>query len=432
MKKLFALCGIALCCVWALSGCKDSDSDPTPTPTPDPPAVETPSFQFELISKTSGSITVRVTPENFEGNYYWAAIDESTLNDRYSNNPAAAASDVITMLKSQYGDYGYNSFEEFYASQISSGSETETFDGYMAQTAVYCLAFGLDEAGGLTTDVILSEAFTTDAVEPSSNTFQISFEETSVSITPSNNDTYTFYLFPKSTVDAFDSLDALAEAFITQNKNMMSLLTYTGPQTKDFYSTFFENGAGEYVAFAFGYESGCITTDVTSETFEYAVADPSVGDPFSNLTGDVSVDCTDAYYEAALGGNKFSENAATYFIALQAESSYFGPETRLALYLQKESDAVFPDDMAGTYKINASLEPESIVKGWKDADGNNHGSIYYEKDAYVPNASIDSGTVTIVDNGNGTYTVTVDAKDMNGHAIRASYTGAIPKYVEEW
>lgn len=427
MKKLFALCALALCCVWALSGCKDSDSEPTPNP----PVVETPGFQFELVSKTSGSITVRVTPENFEGNYYWAAIDESTLNDRYNNNPAAAASDVVTMLKSQYGDYGYNSFEEFYASQISSGSETNTFDGYMAQTKVYCLAFGLDEAGVITTDVVLSEAFTTDAVAPSSNTFQISFEGTSVSVTPSNNDPYTFYLFPKSTVDAYDSLDALAEAFITQNKAMMSLLTYTGSQTKDFFEVFFENGAGEYVAFAFGYESGCITTDVASETFEYVVADPSVGDPFSDLTGDVSVDCIDAYYEKALGGNKFSENASTYFLALQAESSYYYPETRLALYLQKESDAVFPDDMAGTYKINASLAPESIVKGWKDAEGN-HGSIYYEKDAYVPNASIDSGTVTIVDNGNGTYTVTVDAKDMNGHAIRANYTGAISEYVEEW
>ena len=139
----------------------------------------------------------------------------------------------------------------------------------------------------------------------------------------------------------------------------------------------------------------------------------------------------DAYYEAAMGGNQFSENASTFFLALQAESTYYGPETRLALYLQKESDAVFPDDMAGTYRINASLAPESIVKGWKDAEGN-HGSIYYEKDAYVPNASIDSGTVTIVDNGNGTYTVTVDAKDMNGHAIRANYTGAISEYVEEW
>lgn len=33
------------------------------------------------------------------------------------------------MLKTQYADYGYDSFEEFYASQISTGAETMTFDG---------------------------------------------------------------------------------------------------------------------------------------------------------------------------------------------------------------------------------------------------------------------------------------------------------------
>ena len=43
-------------------------------------------------------------------------------------------------------------------------------------------------------------------------------------------------------------------------------------------------GAGSYVAFAFGYESGCITTDVTAENYEYEVAAPMVGEPFSNLT----------------------------------------------------------------------------------------------------------------------------------------------------
>lgn len=48
----------------------------------------------------------------------------------------------------------------------------------------------------------------------------------------------------------------------------------------------------------------------------------------------------------------------------------------------------------------------------------------------MPNASIDSGTVTIEKNSDGTYTVTVDAQDMNGHAIRANYTGAIPEYTE--
>lgn len=425
MKKLLLRLGISLCCVGALCGCNDSESDTGPDTPPD----HTPDFTFELTGKSSGSITVRITPKNGTGNFYWAPIEESTLNEKYGSDPAAAT--AVMMLKTQYADYGYDSFEEFYASQISTGAETMTFDGYDAQTPLYCIAFGLDETGTITTDVNLSERYVTDAVSPSANTFRITMtDKTTVRVEPSNEDTYTFYIFPKSTVDAYESLDKLAAAFVEQNKNSMHLLTFSGPREKDFYDVFATYGAGTYIAFAFGYESGCITTGVTEESYEYEVADPMVGEPFSNLTGDVSVTCTEAYFEPALEGNAFTDQALTYFLALRAEDSFGLMETRLGLYIQKRPDAPFPGSMAGTDRIDGSLAPDTVVKGWKDADGWYHGSIYYEMGAYVPNASINSGSVTIVDNADGTYRVTVEAQEMNGHAIRADFTGPITQYEE--
>lgn len=427
MKKLLLRLGISLCCVGALCGCNDSESDSGPDTPPD----HTPDFTFELTGKSSGSITVHITPKNGTDNFYWAPIEESTLNDKYGSDPAAAAATAVMMLKTQYADYGYDSFEEFYASQISTGAETMTFDGYDAQTPLYCIAFGLDETGTITTDVNLSERYVTDAVSPSANTFRITMtDKTTVRVEPSNEDTYTFYIFPKSTVDAYESLDKLAAAFVEQNRNSMHLLTFSGPREKDFYDVFATYGAGTYIAFAFGYESGCITTGVTAESYEYEVADPMVGEPFSNLTGDVSVTCTEAYFEPALEGNAFTDQALTYFLALRAEDSYGLMETRLGLYIQKRPDAPFPGSMAGTYRIDGSLAPDTVVKGWKDADGWYHGSIYYEMGAYVPNASINSGSVTIVDNADGTYRVTVEAQEMNGHAIRADFTGRITQYEE--
>lgn len=427
MKKLLLRLGISLCCVGALCGCNDSESDSGPDTPPD----HTPDFTFELTGKSSGSITVHITPKNGTGNFYWAPIEESTLNDKYGSDPAAAAATAVMMLKTQYADYGYDSFEEFYASQISTGAETMTFDGYDAQTPLYCIAFGLDETGTITTDVNLSERYVTDAVSPSANTFRITMtDKTTVRVEPSNEDTYTFYIFPKSTVDAYESLDKLAAAFVEQNKNSMHLLTFSGPREKDFYDVFATYGAGTYIAFAFGYESGCITTGVTAENYEYEVADPMVGEPFSNLTGDVSVTCTEAYFEPALEGNAFTDQALTYFLALRAEDSFGLMETRLGLYIQKRPDAPFPGSMAGTYRIDGSLAPDTVVKGWKDADGWYHGSIYYEMGAYVPNTSINSGSVTIVDNADGTYRVTVEAQEMNGHAIRADFTGPITQYEE--
>lgn len=427
MKKLLLRLGISLCCVGALCGCNDSESDSGPDTPPD----HTPDFTFELTGKSSGSITVHITPKNGTGNFYWAPIEESTLNEKYGSDPAAAAATAVMMLKTQYADHGYDSFEEFYASQISTGAETMTYDGYDAQTPLYCIAFGLDETGTITTDVNLSERYVTDAVSPSANTFRITMtDKTTVRVEPSNDDTYTFYIFPKSTVDAYESLDKLAAAFVEQNRNIMHLLTFSGPREKDFYDVFATYGAGTYIAFAFGYESGCITTGVTAESYEYEVADPMVGEPFSNLTGDVSVTCTEAYFEPALEGNAFTDQALTYFLALRAEDSFGLMETRLGLYIQKRPDAPFPGSMAGTYRIDGSLAPDTVVKGWKDADGWYHGSIYYEMGAYVPNASINSGSVTIVDNADGTYRVTVEAQEMNGHAIRADFTGRITQYEE--
>lgn len=100
----------------------------------------------------------------------------------------------------------------------------------------------------------------------------------------------------------------------------MHLLTFSGTREKDFYDMFATYGAGSYVAFAFGYESGCITTDVTAESYEYEVADPMVGEPFSNLTGDVSVTCTEAYFEPA-----FDDTPSP--IRLSPTSSPCGPRT---------------------------------------------------------------------------------------------------------
>lgn len=107
MKKLLLRLGISLCCVGALCGCNDSESDTGPDTPPD----HTPDFTFELTGKSSGSITVHITPKNGTGNFYWAPIEESTLNEKYGSDPAAAAATAVTMLKTQYADYGYNSFE---------------------------------------------------------------------------------------------------------------------------------------------------------------------------------------------------------------------------------------------------------------------------------------------------------------------------------
>lgn len=267
----------------------------------------------------------------------------------------------------------------------------------------------------------------TDAVSPSANTFRITMtDKTTVRVEPSNDDTYTFYIFPKSTVDAYESLDELAAAFVEQNRNSMHLLTFSGTREKDFYDMFATYGAGTYIAFAFRYESGCITTGVTAESYEYEVADPMVGEPFSNLTGDVSVTCTEAYFEPALEGNAFTDQALTYFLALRAEDSFGLMETRLGLYARRSVPRLDGRHLPHR-RIARTRHRRQGMEGCRRMVPRQH---LLRNGAYVPNASINSGSVTIVDNADGTYRVTVEAQEMNGHAIRADFTGRITQYEE--
>lgn len=382
-------------------------------------------FSFSLTGKTSGSITVKIEPSDPELQYYWCSIPEKTFKEKYSSDKEAAVDYLVRMMKSTYADLGYASFEEMYENIISKGPDETEFKGYDAETPVLCLAFGLDVYGVVTSDIYVSERFVTDAVKPSDNTFRIEIEDTIVRVYPSNDDTYCFGLFPESVFAEYATDEEFAQSYIEANKEAMNLLAHSGDAFFDHYETFKKNGPGKYYAFAFGYESGKQTTPVTKlEVIKEGPEDPLDGDPFSKLSGSVNLTCGDAYYE---NGDLDCENAESYFLALQVEDDFAYMETRITMYVLTEKGSGFP--AAGEYTINSSKEAGTIIRGGTNEDGI-FGSIYYEMGSYSPDASLDSGSMTIADNGDGTFTITLRAKDMNGNEINADYNGKITFYEE--
>lgn len=423
-KNLFSLKAavLSLMAAFALTACDESEK----TGPEVPPETQSP-FSFELVDRTSGSITVKVTPEDETMNYYWCQIPQTVLEERYGMEPARAAQDVITLMQNNYADYGCTSFEELYQRQISVGEETDTFDGYDAETGIRCLAFGFDISGKMTTEVVLSDLFVTDSVEPSSNTFTISRVDDSAVLVaePTNDDQYCFYVLPKSVVGGYETPAAFAESFVeTYHDFLDGYIAVTGRRELDATLIFLEFGPGMYTAFAFGYESGVVTTDVELFDFEYVeeIIDPSIGEPFSTLAADVSLECTNAYLERS--EDQMSEEAAEYFLALQAEGSY-GVETRLGIYFFVDPSKPLLEAIAGSFRVSGSLAAGTVLMGWMGADEWHYGSVYYEMDAYFPAASLDSGNMTIESAGGGVYNITVEAEDMNGHAIRATYSGGL-------
>ena len=429
-----AILGCAAMTLMSVS-CKKQGPETPPDDTviepEDSTATEKGIFSFELLSVTATSIEASVTPEDESLRYFWTAIPRTVYEDTYRGEITAAAIATIDLWKYSFADYGYESFEALYMDQTVTGKDTHTFGGYNEKTDLYLMAFGVDMAGTLTTDVEMSGMYTTSEAGMSDNTFDIFRvsdlpSETVVRVEPSNDDPYLFHMVPKDAFEDYGSPMAIAEEYVEVNAAYLDVLICSGVGQRDFFETFDIYGNGDYVVYAFGYYAGVITTDVTTLelTYEEYEPDPELGEPFSKLTGDVSFEATGAYWEGGLF--QFSDNAYTAYLAIQALSSYGMNETRLGLYLQTDSEGNLPDNMEGIYEVRSTMDAGTIVRGWQDQEtGYIEGSYYYEMDSFSYDATIDSGTVTITKESNGDYTFDVRLYDMNGYEIFTSYSGPV-------
>lgn len=423
--KLFKLFFPLLAAVCVLLSCEKKGNEVPPPPEENHP------FTIELVSKTVTSITVKVTPENPDGSYFIAPIPEETLKNQYSSDGMKAAEAVVKLWKDNYANLGYESFEALFNEQTCKGEKTESFGGLDSEEGIYCIVFGLEPSGEICTEAVVSEKFVTEKAQPSDNTFDIRMTDESimkVEVTPSNDDPYCYYVVKAEALEPYGSLDEFAEDFVDTNRDAMDKLTCSGYSSASFIHIFENYGDGKYIAFAFGYEGGVITTGVTTIEIDYKkeLPDLTEGEPFTKLTGDQNVECTDAYYE--YGYDQFNESSDTYFLALQAEGS-FGTETRAGLYIQCEKGKEFLEQITGELQINGSMEDRSIVKGFRN-ETKIYGSIYYIKDSYSIDATIDTGTMTTEDLGDGRYHIVLDAADCNGNKIKAEYSGYITFYSE--
>ncbi|MBO5831450.1 MAG: hypothetical protein J6R01_07595, partial [Alistipes sp.] len=78
----------------------------------------------------------------------------------------------------------------------------------------------------------------------------------------------------------------------------------------------------------------------------------------------------------------------------------------------------------GEYAINDSFEAYTSYPGYIDWDGYMVGAWYYTEDGYTMAPFVD-GTMSVVDNGDGTVTVEFDVYDDCDNNITGSWTGAM-------
>ncbi|MCM1293549.1 MAG: hypothetical protein NC111_00580 [Bacteroides sp.] len=157
----------------------------------------------------------------------------------------------------------------------------------------------------------------------------------------------------------------------------------------------------------------------------------------SNLEGDVTVagltQGVAIYY-----GETFTETSDLYMVVIAGEDydldENYGnaPCVWLAVNVTPGSNTGIP---TGTYNLIDAMDADDYEVGsalsgvYEESLGGFFGTWYFHTLA-AQEASMQSGTINVVNNGDGTYKITFDLKDGYGHSVKGTYNGALS--LEDW
>ncbi len=263
----------------------------------------------------------------------------------------------------------------------------------------------------------------------SSNTFvinvsNITSDGATVSVTPSNSDTYYFDVYEKAEYDKYASDSAFLAFWKTDIQSYMDELNSQGSNITFAHFVSIDNDSftyegnfalkpnTAYYAFAFGLlTDGEITTDVTKVAFRTLPA--TDGDEGGNTNIDYLVWGRFAGY-----GDEYNVGARNWVFVLYDDSR----TCSLTIELQTELSATEPT--LGEYPISSTLAAGTAIAGALDEEGYYYGTYWSTSSGSV---FCKSGNITL-DKSDDNYIITLDAIDQDGNAITASYTGALEKY----
>ena len=318
------------------------------------------SFAINVSNITATSATVMVTPSNQE-TYYFDVLEQAVVNNY--DNLADFAVAYIDYLKEYSANYGYT-----IADVLSSGNDQYTFSGLNASTNYYAFAVGVDANGTVTSDVAI-ESFTTlsngigGGSVVSKNTFEvnvtnISSNSATISVVPSNSDTYYFDLVEKEVYTQFTDGQEFAAAYIAYLKEYYESYGYTVAEllSSGEDSWTYEGDldpSTNYVAFAVGVSTeGSVTTNIATNEFTTLGSSSSSQNTFSIAVSGVTSN------SATVSVNP--SNSDTYYFDVIEKSTVdqYGNWEALATDLVKYLKEMYEsyDDNIQTYCIGSIAE----------------------------------------------------------------------------
>lgn len=231
-------------------------------------------FTIKVYDISAISATVDVEPADKNAPYYMDIINASD----YAQTQKYGFDDYLTWLLEKLVEDNQVTKEEAIEMISSFGNDSFITTTLVPDQKYYAVAVGIDENGMSCTDVVAQE-FSTDKVEMSRNSFEVSIPECGTStatihITTANDDPYIVAIEPSNTTKDLDGQE-LADYIIQNNIAWGGLDAMTYSSDADVKHT--GKAGWDYEVIVFGYSGGFTTTEVTRYPFKMQTG----GDPES-------------------------------------------------------------------------------------------------------------------------------------------------------
>lgn len=245
---------MAVCLTGTLTACNDDDTRGGGNPS-------LKEIGIRIAETTKTTVKAEFTPSNNKSGYYSNVI-EKTVFDSYASDDAFIES-VLDYFRQTAGS-GDAALAESIGRQIKTGTQTPTFDKLKAGTPYIVYAFGLTTQGKATTS-LYKESVTTVVQSPSDNEITLSAGEITADgitavTTVTNDDPYVFLLREASKFEGMTDAEILAKILESCTGEELAEATFTGNKT---FPRSNLKPDTDYLALAFGYESGTATTGIT-------------------------------------------------------------------------------------------------------------------------------------------------------------------------
>lgn len=279
-------CFLLAALMFAFTSCEKPTPDTPQNPADNPENTEKPEqpqnpeddpqkspFLLKIYDLSSVSVTVEVEPLDQEAAYYTDVINEAD----FLQAQKYGFDDYMTWFIGSMVEKTGKSKEVVIDMISSYGNDGFILTSLQPENAYYAIAVGIGSDGMTTTDVVY-ERFETPEAEVSENALALAVDD----ITPvsaviktevTTEDPYILAVEPANIISGMSD-EELADHIIQSNIAWGGLeaITYTGDQ-----SVGWEGKAGwNYVAVAFGYSNGAVTTEVVRKEFRMGESgDPS-------------------------------------------------------------------------------------------------------------------------------------------------------------